>query len=454
MTHRKPATVLAQLGHYIDPATGGLVPPVQPSTTFARDEAYALLNPAHTYGRDDSPGYPQVEAVLCALEGGADALVFPSGMAAIAALFRTLRRGEAIVVQRPIYYGTLAWLARFCAHREIALHHFDGADPTSLERVVPAAKPAIVWIETPSNPMLDVIDIARAAEIAHAAGALLAVDSTAATPDPDPPARARRRSGHALGDQVPERPQRRARGRAGDRADDERWAAIRADRHDAGAPARPVRGLAPAARPAHAGACACARHRRMRCAVARFLEDHPRIERVLYPGLPSHPQHALAQRQMDGGFGGLLSFQVKGDAAAALAVAGRLQLIVRATSLGGTESLIEHRFTIEGAATGVPPNLLRLSVGIEDAGRPDRRPRPGARRRDLIALGQLPNCALPRMERERRVFHHSDGEAWHGPHGIVGRRRDRGRGALDAGGGRRHPDRRRRRYDRGECLVR
>ena len=102
-------------------------------------------------------------------------------------------------------------------------------------------------------------------------------------------------------------------------------------------------------------------------AIARFLEDHPKVERVLYPGLPSHPQHALAQRQMAGGCGGLLSFQVKGDAAAALAVAGRLRLIARATSLGGTESLIEHRFTIEGAATGVPPNLLRLSVGIEDA---------------------------------------------------------------------------------------
>ena len=101
-------------------------------------------------------------------------------------------------------------------------------------------------------------------------------------------------------------------------------------------------------------------------ALARFLEDHPKIERVLYPGLPSHPQHDLARRQMDGGFGGLLSFQVKGDAAATLAVAGRLRLIARATSLGGTESVIEHRFTIEGAATGVPPNLLRLSVGIEN----------------------------------------------------------------------------------------
>ena len=112
MNQPKPATVLAQLGHYSDPATGGLVPPIQPSTTFAREDGNALVNPAHTYGRDDSPAYLQLESVLCGLEGGAGALVFPSGMAAVVALFRTLGRGDAVVVQRPIYYGTLAWLAK------------------------------------------------------------------------------------------------------------------------------------------------------------------------------------------------------------------------------------------------------------------------------------------------------------------------------------------------------
>jgi cystathionine gamma-synthase len=362
VTEPKPATVLAQLGHYADPATGGLVPPVQPSTTFARDQGYNLINPTHTYGRDDNPGYPQAEAVVCALEGGADALVLPSGMAAIAALFRTLRRGDAVAVQRPIYYGTLAWLA----HREVALHQFEGSDPASLERVVRAAKPTIVWIETPSNPMLDVVDIARAAEIAHAGGALLGVDSTAATPILTRPL--------ALGaDLVMHSATKYLNGHSDVVAGvlvigrtDERWAAIRAERHDAGALLGPfevwlllrgLRTLALRVRQASENALA----------VARFLDDHPKVERVLYPGLPVHPQHAVAQRQMAGGFGGLLSFQVRGDAAAALAVAGRLQLISRATSLGGTESVIEHRYTIEGAATGVPPNLLRLSVGIEDA---------------------------------------------------------------------------------------
>jgi cystathionine gamma-synthase len=362
----KPATLAAQALHHVDPATGGLAPAIQPSTTFARDEGYQLINPAYLYGRDDVPGYAQVEAVLCALEAGVEALVFPSGMAAIAALFRTLRRGASVIVQRPIYYGTLVWLAKFCAHREIALHCFDGGDPASLEPAVQAAKPAIVWIETPSNPMLDVIDIERAAELAHAAGALLAVDSTAATPILTRPlargadlvmhSATKYLNGHS--DVVA--------GVLVTRQKDDRWAAIRADRHDAGALLGPfeawlllrgLRTLALRVRQASDSALA----------LARFLEGHPRVERVLYPGLPSHPGHAVAQRQMAGGCGGLMSFLVQGDAAATLAVAGRLRLIARATSLGGTESVIEHRFTIEGAATGVPPNLLRLAVGIEDA---------------------------------------------------------------------------------------
>jgi cystathionine gamma-synthase len=211
-----------------------------------------------------------------------------------------------------------------------------------------------------------VVEIARACEVAHAAGALLAVDSTAATPILSRPL--------ALGaDLVMHSATKYLNGHSDVLAGvlvtgrtDERWAAIRADRHDAGALLGPfeawllLRGLRTLALRVRQ-ACANA------LAIARFLEDHPKVQRVLYPGLPSHSQHALAQRQMAGGCGGLLSFQVKGDADAALAVAGRLRLIARATSLGGTESLIEHRFTIEGAATGVPPNLLRLSVGIEEA---------------------------------------------------------------------------------------
>ena len=365
MTRLRPATLAAQLGHYLDPASGGVVPPWQPSTTFARGPDYALLRDGREYGRDNAPGYGELERVLCALEGGAEALVFPSGMAAIVALFATLARGEAVVVQRPIYYGTLAWLGGFCARREIALHTFAGADPNGLARALEGVKPAIVWIETPSNPMLDVVDIAAAAALAHGAGAVLAVDSTVASPILTRPlelgadlvmhSATKVLNGHSdvlAGALITARP-------------DERWAAIRRERHDGGAilgtfeawlVLRGLRTLALRVERASANALA----------VARFLADHPRVERVLHPGLPSHPAHKIAARQMGGGFGGLLSFLVKGGAAEALAVAGRLEVIVRATSLGGIETLIEHRHSIEPAGSGVPANLLRLSVGIED----------------------------------------------------------------------------------------
>jgi cystathionine gamma-synthase len=365
MAPLRPATIAAQLGHYLDRESGGVVPPWQPSTTFARDPDYALLRDGREYGRDDAPGYGELERVLCALEGGEEALVFPSGMAAIVALFATLARGEAVVVQRPIYYGTLAWLGGFCARREIALLTFAGADPNGLARALEGVKPAIVWIETPSNPMLDVVDIAAAAALAHGAGAVLAVDSTVASPILTRPlefgadlvmhSATKVLNGHSdvlAGALITARP-------------DERWAAIRRERHDGGAilgtfeawlVLRGLRTLALRVERASANALA----------IARFLQNHPRVERVLYPGLASHPGHAVAARQMEGGFGGLLSLLVRGRAAEALAVAGRLEVILRATSLGGIETLIEHRHSIEPEGSGVPENLLRLSVGIED----------------------------------------------------------------------------------------
>jgi cystathionine gamma-synthase len=332
MTQLKAATVLAQLGHYVDPAIGGLTPPVHPSTTFARTPDYALINPAHEYGRDDHPGYRQLETLLCALEDGADALVLPSGMAAIAALFRTVPRGGAVAVQDSLYFGTIAWLEKFCARCGLHLHRFSGTDPEQITAVVDAARPAIVWIETPSNPMLQVIDIAGVAEVAHGVGAILAVDSTVATPILTRPLV------HGA-DLVMHSATKYLNGPADvlagvlvTRQADDRWAAIRADRHNAGALLGPfeawllLRGLRTLALRVRQ-ACANA------LAIARFLADHPRVERVLYPGLPGHPQHTLAQQQMEGGFGGLLSFQVKGGAGEALAVAGRLELIARATSL-------------------------------------------------------------------------------------------------------------------------
>jgi cystathionine gamma-synthase len=362
----KPATLLAQAGHYLDPVTGGLTPPLQPSTTFARGPDYRLISESHIYGRDDASNVREVERLMAALEGGAAALAFPSGMAAIAALFRTLERGDAALVQKSLYYGADVWLTSYCTRAGIALHRFDGPRPETLEAVARRQRPKLVWLETPSNPLLDVVDIGHAAHVAHEAGALLAVDSTAAGPvltrplehDADLVMHAATKSLNGHSDVLA--------GVLVTAREDGRWQAIRADRRDAGALLGPfeawllLRGMRTLALRVRTMSENALR-------IATFLEQHAAVERVRYPGLRGHPQHALAERQMAGGFGGLLSFEVRGGAEAALALAGRLRVIIRATSLGGVETLIEHRASIEPASTGVPPALLRLSVGIEDA---------------------------------------------------------------------------------------
>jgi hypothetical protein len=178
----KPSTIAAQAGGVIDMPSGGVVPPVQPSTTFVRDEDYALVNPDNIYSRDNSDIVRITEDVLARLEGAEEALLFPSGMAAIAALFRTLPNGATVVVQSGIYWGTTKWLRDFSARRQIALHEIDASDASALEQACSAHKPDLVFIETPSNPWLKSVDITHAAKCAHASGGLLAVDSTAATP--------------------------------------------------------------------------------------------------------------------------------------------------------------------------------------------------------------------------------------------------------------------------------
>ncbi len=358
-------TVAAQAAGFLEPATGALVPAIQPSTTFARRPDYQLTAPGYLYGRDDSSIVRAAEAVLAQLEGAEASLLFPSGMAAIAALFRTVANGSAVVAQSGIYWGTTKWLREFCARRAILLVEVDASDAGLLAAAIAEAHPQIVFIETPSNPWLKTVDVKGAAKLAHEGGALLAVDATAATPILTRPlewgadivmhAATKALNGHS--DIV-----------AGvlSTADpaSATWQAVAADRHDAGAILGPfeawllLRGMRTLA----------LRVERMSAnglAIAEFLSHHRAVETVLYPGLASHPGHEIAKRQMRGGFGGLMSFLVHGGAKEALAACGKLQLIHRATSLGGVESLIEHRHSIEPAANGIPPNLLRLSVGIE-----------------------------------------------------------------------------------------
>ncbi|PLX39162.1 MAG: cystathionine gamma-synthase [Hyphomicrobiales bacterium] len=358
-------TLLAHGGGAIDAASGGVVPPIQPATTFARGDDYQPLAPGRIYGRDDMPLYAQLEGVLAELEGVRGALTFPSGMAAIAAVMRAVPNGGAIVAQSGIYWGTTVWLRKHCARSGVRLVEVDATDANILEHAIAEARPGLVLVETPSNPWLGIVDLKRAATAAHAVGALLAVDSTAATPIHSRPASfgadivlhsaTKSLNGHSdvLAGVV-----------ASDAIDAEWWTAIRAERREAGAVLGPfetwlfLRGLRTLAlRVERASANAVA--------IASFLNSHEAVERVLYPGLADHPGHDIAVQQMTNGFGSLMSFCIKGGARDALAVAGALKVIVRATSLGGVESLIEHRHTIEAGVTDMPENLLRLSVGIE-----------------------------------------------------------------------------------------
>ncbi|HET7506011.1 MAG TPA: PLP-dependent aspartate aminotransferase family protein, partial [Kofleriaceae bacterium] len=356
----KPETVAAQALHSIDPSTGAIVPPIQLATTYARDALYATRG--MTYTRDENPTPVAAERVIAALEGGAAALVFASGMAATTTAIRTLcKPGDHILTPRVGYYGLRSWVERFCARWGVA---HDAVDATDLAAVQRALRPTtrLVWIETPANPSWDVTDIAGVAELAHGVGALVAVDSTCATPVHSQPI--------ALGaDLVMHSATKYLAGHSDVLAGvlvcaraDAAWADILLARHDEGACIGPfeayllLRGLRTLfARVERASRTA---HHLAEQLAARGVT-------VRYPGLPSHPQHAIAARQMQRGFGGMLSIEVGGGAARALEVIRRLRVWIPATSLGGVESLVEHRHTVEGPTTIAPPDLLRLSVGLE-----------------------------------------------------------------------------------------
>jgi cystathionine gamma-synthase len=360
----QPETYTAQGLQDIDPVFGAVVPPIVPATTFARDRDYQLIAADVSYTRDNNPTYRTAENLLCRLEGGAAALLFSSGMAAAAAVVQSLRPGDHIVIPRVMYWGLRNWIVDFCSQWHIALDQFDAADPDDLADKVTAGRTTLVWIETPCNPTWDVIDIETAAEVAHGAGARLAVDSTVATPVLTRPL--------AFGaDIVMHSATKYLNGHADVLAgalvtakEDDFWQRICKLRADTGAiPGafeawllqRGMRTLFLRVR----NACVSA------MTIAGHFEGHPKIEAVLYPGLESHAGHEIAKKQMSGGFGGMLSLRVRGGEAAALRMTANCEVFIRATSLGGVESLIEHRYSIEGARSPIPRDLVRISVGAE-----------------------------------------------------------------------------------------
>jgi cystathionine gamma-synthase len=359
-----PATLAAQGLGWTDESTGSVVLPIHTATTFLRDPDNQYRR-GRGYGRADNPSYDQPQALLTALECGAASLLFSSGMATAAAVFQCLPRDAHVVAPRVMYWGLRGWLKNFAESWGIEVEFVDATSLDALRRALRPGRTRLVWIETPANPLWSVTDIAGAAEIAHAVGALLAVDSTAATPVLTRPL--------ALGaDLVMHSATKYLNGHSDVIAgtlttahEDAFWARLRAARSGGGAILgsfeaylllRGMRTLFPRVE----RACRSAQQ------IAEALSSNPGVLEVLYPGLPGHAGHAVAARQMSGGFGGMLSVRVRGGAEAAIAAAARVGIWKRATSLGGVESLIEHRASVEGPDSPAPHDLLRLSVGIED----------------------------------------------------------------------------------------
>jgi cystathionine gamma-synthase len=362
----RAATMAAQGLGWIDDATRAISPAIHMSSTYLRDPDNQYRS-GRDYIRDDNPSFDQAETLLATLERGKAALLFGSGTAAATAIFLALRPGDHVIAPRNMYWSLRRWLANYATAWGLKVEFVDMTDLDAFRALVRPGQTKLIWIETPSNPLWTVTDIAAVAEIAHKAGAKVAVDSTVATPVLSQPltlgadlvmhSATKYLNGHsdicagAVATATP---------------DDPLWQGIAANRRSLGAIIgsfeawlllRGMRSLFPRVE----RACATAQK------LAEGLRRHRWVESVLYPGLADFPGHALAARQMKGGFSGMLSIRVKGGEGGAIRTAAAVELWKRATSLGGTESLIEHRASIEGEGSPVPLDLLRLSVGLENA---------------------------------------------------------------------------------------
>jgi cystathionine gamma-synthase len=366
LKNANPATIAAQALGWIDEQTKAVSSPIHVASTFVRDEDNQYRS-GRSYARADNPTYDQPEAVLAALENGAGAALFSSGMAAATSVFLSLKPGDHVVAPKAMYWLLRSWLLGFATRWGLHVGFVDMTDLDALRKAVHPGKTKIVWAETPANPQWEITDLVAAAEIAHVAGARLAVDSTVATPVFTRPldlgadfvmhSATKYLNGHSdlIG------------GALVAKADDQHWKAIKDLRVQlGGVPGafeswlllRGMRTLFPRVRAAAANAAS----------LADRLSAHPHVAHVLYPGLKKFPGHAIAARQMKDGFGGMLSIRVRGGEAGAISTAAHVKIWKRATSLGGVESLLEHRSSVEGPDTPCPPELLRLSAGVEEVG--------------------------------------------------------------------------------------
>jgi cystathionine gamma-synthase len=359
-----PATLAAQGLGWIDEATKGLTPPLQLATTYVRDPDNQY-RAGYSYSRSGNPTYDQPQALLAQLEGGEAALLFASGSAAAAAVFAALEPGDHVVAPKRMYYALRNWMQAQLTRWGLELSFVDAETSGAIAAAVLPGRTKLVWIETPANPTWDVTDIEAAAESAHAAGARLAVDSTVGAAVLTHPI--------ALGaDIVMHSATKYLNGHSDVVAGalvaakrDEFWDRIVLARSQGGAVLGPVEAWL-LMRGMRTLPLRVERASRSAQVVAEHFTADPRILSVLYPGLSGHPGYAVARRQMKGGFGGMLSLRVRGGEEAAIAAAAGVGIWKRATSLGGVESLIEHRASVEGPGSPTPGDLLRLSVGLED----------------------------------------------------------------------------------------
>ncbi len=356
-------TLAVHAGRQVDPATGAVTPPIHMSTTFERAPDGSFPT-GFMYSRSGNPNRSALEECVASLEGGAAAAAFSSGMAAIASVFQTLAPGDHVIAPQDLYHGTAKLLNETFARWQLRTSYVDMTDPDNVRREVNGST-RLILIETPSNPLLKITDVAAVADIAHRHGIACVCDNTWATPV--------LQRCIDLGADLVVHSTTKYLGGHGDvtggavvaARDDALFGELRRIQQDGGAVPSPfdcwliLRGIRTLPYRIRAHAENAAR-------IASFLDSHPNVAEVFYPGLEGHPSHDVARRQMDM-FGGMLSFRVRGGLDAAFRVAARTALFTRATSLGSYESLIEHRASIEGPDSLTPTDLLRVSVGLENA---------------------------------------------------------------------------------------
>ena len=362
----KPETLAAQACGAIDEATGAIVPPIHMTSTYLRDPDNQYRS-GYVYARPDNATVRHAEEVLSALEGAEQSLLVASGMTAATTLMLALPRPAHIVAPQVMYWALRHWLLNDAPSHGLTATFVDASDTAAIAAAIRPGETKLVWVEAPANPLWTITDIAAVADIAHRAGAMLAVDSTCATPILTQPL--------ALGaDVVMHSATKYLNGHSDIIAGALSFAKADSPLAVSAANVRKnLGGILGAFEAALLLRGMRTLHLRVRAqcqsamAIAQHFAKHSRVGEVLYPGLATHPGHEIAARQMSDGFGGMLSIRVGAGETAAIATAARVKLWKRATSLGGVESLIEHRASVEGPGSPCPPDLLRLSVGIEAA---------------------------------------------------------------------------------------